>query len=202
MSAEKTQNPQKTENSGALIKILCDYLPLAVFFISYKFIESPEPLICATINLMVATLIALIISYLATKKLSTMALFSGLLLGFFGTLTIVLKNDIFIKMKPTIINFLFAAILFFGYFKKKPWLSKLLGSQIKMSDQAWLKLSLRWAWFFIFLACLNEVIWRSFSTDFWVQFKVFGMIPISLIFTILQVPFMNREMIKDDSSEK
>ncbi len=192
-STEKSHEP--------LVKLLCDYLPLAVFFISYKFIQSPQPLVLATINLMIATFVALIISYFLTKKIAKMALFSGMILGIFGGLTIILKDDIFIKMKPTIINLLFATILLFGYFNKKPWLSKVLGGQMKLSDQAWLVLSLRWACFFIFLAILNEVIWRNFPTDFWVQFKVFGMMPISLIFTISQIPFMVKEIKKEELGE-
>ncbi len=173
---------------------LCDYCPLAVFFIAYKFVESPNPLITATISLMVATVIALLIAYILTKKIAKMALFSGVILGLFGTATIVLQDEIFIKMKPTVINLLFAAILFYCYFSKKLWLQKLLGSQVQMSDQAWMILSLRWACFFVFLAGVNEVIWRNFPTDFWVQFKVFGMMPLSLIFTISQLPFMMREI--------
>jgi intracellular septation protein len=99
-------------------------------------------------------------------------------------------------MKPTIINVIFSVILFYVYFKKKPFLSYILGEQIKMDNRAWLTLSMRWGFFFLILAILNELIWRNFSTDFWVQFKVFGMMPISLIFTVFQVPFMIREMKK------
>jgi intracellular septation protein len=181
---------------GSITKTLCDYAPLAVFFIAYKFIESPNPLIFATICLLITTFVTLIISYILTKKISMMALFSGIILGTFGGLTIIFKDEIFIKMKPTIINLIFAAILFYGYFTKKPLISYLFGTQLRMSDQAWLKLSCRWACFFMFLALLNEVIWRNYSTDFWVQFKVFGMMPISLIFTFTQIPFMMKEMQK------
>ena len=179
-------------------KILCDYAPLAVFFISYKFIASPNPLFFATICLMITTFLALVVSYILTKKISKMALFSGLLLGTFGGLTIIFKDEIFIKLKPTIINILFAAILFYGSLTKKPLISYLFGSQLTMSDKAWLTLSFRWAWFFLFLAILNEIIWRNYSTDFWVQFKVFGMMPISLVFTITQMPFMMKEMKKEE----
>lgn len=174
----------------------CDYFPLAVFFIFYKMVESPNPLIAATIALMVATLIALIVSYIFTRKIAKVALFSGLVLAVFGAATVILQNDVFIKMKPTVINLIFAAILFYCYFSKKLWLANLLGSKINIAPSAWLTLSLRWAIFFVFLASLNEVIWRNFSTDFWVQFKVFGMMPLSLIFTISQLPFLMREIKK------
>ncbi|OFW80631.1 MAG: hypothetical protein A2887_00530 [Alphaproteobacteria bacterium RIFCSPLOWO2_01_FULL_40_26] len=177
-------------------KFLCDYFPLIIFFICYKFARTPEPLITATIFMIITTLIALIFSYFLTKQIPMVALVSAIILTIFGGLTVFMKDEIFIKMKPTIINLLFATILFYGYFARKPLISYLLEGQIKMNLQSWLILSRRWAWFFIFLAVLNEVIWRNFSTDFWVQFKVFGMMPISLIFTIAQVPFMVREMKK------
>ncbi len=176
------------------MKILYDYLPIIIFFAVFKLAKTTNPLITATICMLIATFLALIICYLLTKKISAIALFSGLVLGIFGGLTIWLKDDIFIKMKPTIINLLFSAILFYGYFSKKPLLRRLLEGQVKMPDSAWLTLSMRWAIFFIFLAILNEIIWRNFSTDFWVQFKVFGMTPLSLIFTASQAPFMLKRM--------
>lgn len=184
------------KNSEAFANFLCDYAPLLVFFISYKFNGSENALLDATIHLVIATLIALLISYILTKKIAKTALFSAILLSIFGSLTVLLKDETFIKMKPTIVNLIFAATLFYGYFSKKPLLSYLLGAQIKISNQAWIILSWRWAWFFIFLSCLNEIIWRNFATDFWVQFKVFGMMPISLIFTASQFPFMMKEMKK------
>ncbi len=187
---------KKSHNSS--IKFLYDYLPLIVFFICYKFASTPNPLITATIFMVATTLIALVICYILTRTIPMVALASGLILSIFGGLTIFLQDDTFIKMKPTIINLLFAAVLLYGYFCKKAFLSYLLGEQIKMNEKAWLTLSMRWALFFIFLAALNEVIWRNFPTDFWVQFKVFGMMPISMIFTISQVPFMMREMKKEE----
>jgi intracellular septation protein len=146
--------------------------------------------------MVLTTLIALVVCYLLTKTVPVVALVSAIILAIFGTLTVVMENDIFIKTKPTAINLLFAAILFYGFFTKKPFLSRLLEGQIKMSKDAWLQLSLRWALFFVFLAVLNEVVWRYTSTDFWVEFKIFGMMPLSLIFTVSQIPFMIREMKK------
>ena len=183
-------------SNDSLAKFLYDYLPLIVFFVCYKFARTPEPLVTATIFMLITTFAALVICYILTKKIPKIALISAVILAIFGGLTVMLKDDIFIKTKPTIINLLFAGILFYGFFAKKPLLAYLLEGQVKMSEQAWLILSLRWGWFFIFLAALNEVIWRSFSTDFWVGFKVFGMMPISLIFTLSQIPFMVREMKK------
>jgi intracellular septation protein len=191
---------KKSHNS--LAKFCYDFLPLIIFFGFYKFSNSPNPLIIATICMMIATFVALIFSYILTKTIPTVALVSGILLGVFGGLTILLKDEIFIKMKPTIVNLIFAAILFYGYFSKKPLISYIMGDQIKMSLQAWLVLSLRWAFFFLSLAVLNEVIWRFFSTDFWVKFKVFGMMPLSLIFTVSQLPFIIKQMKDFEKSAK
>jgi intracellular septation protein len=173
-----------------LLKFICDFLPLIVFFTIYKTSNAPSPIIPATTYLLVVTFIALVINYLATRKLAIMPLVSAVILGIFGLLTVFSGNEIFIKIKPTLINLVFAAILFAGYFAKKPLLKILLGSAIDVDDKIWLNLSLRWALFFVFLAALNEVIWRNFSTDFWVQFKVFGILPISIIFAGLQIPYI------------
>ncbi len=184
------------KNTEGACKFLCDYLPLIIFFAFFKLSNSSNPLLSATLAMMIATFLALIISYFLLKKIPKIALFSAIILGFFGGLTLFLHNEIFIKIKPTVVNLTFASILIFGYFKKRPFISYLLGEQIKMDIDAWLKLSLRWGIFFIFLATLNEIIWRNFSTEFWVQFKVFGMMPISIIFTISQMPFMIGEIKK------
>jgi intracellular septation protein len=184
------------KQNNALVKFLSDYLPLIIFFIVYKFSNAAQPLITATIYMVIATFLTLILSYLVNKTIPQVALFSAIILAIFGFLTVFLQDEIFIKTKPTIINSIFALILFYGYLVKKPFLAKLLEGQIKMSNQAWLQLSLRWALFFVFLAILNEIVWRNTSTDFWVEFKLFGMTPLSLVFTISQIPFMMREMKK------
>jgi len=185
----------------SFIKNLCEYLPLIIFFGVYKLSHNPMPIIPATLSMIIVTFITLLISYILYKEIPLMPLVSAIILGIFGGLTVLLKDDIFIKLKPTIINSLFAAILLYGYIIKKPFLYYILGSQIKVSHNAWLKLSLRWAAYFLFLAFLNEIIWRSFSTDFWVQFKVFGMLPLTLIFTMSQIPFIMREMKEFEKSQ-
>jgi intracellular septation protein len=128
-----------------------------------------------------------------------MPLFSAIILGIFGSITIFSGNEIFIKMKPTLLNLLFALILFFGYFFKKPFLKYIFASKVELSEEAWILLSKRWGLFFIFLAVLNEIIWRNFTTDFWVKFKVFGILIISLIFTLTQLPYMLGSINKSDS---
>jgi intracellular septation protein len=184
---------KKTDN-----KFIYDFLPLIVFFVVFKFSKNPNPLIPATIWLIIVTLIILVFTYLVHKKVSLIPLISAGILGIFGGITIFSGNDIFIKMKPTLVNATFAAILLGGYFAKKPLLQYLFGGSIEISNQAWLHLSLRWGGFFIFLAILNEVIWRNFSTDWWVQFKVFGILPITIIFTALNLPFIMNEMKKNE----
>ncbi len=195
MSINNNQAKEKKSYDG-LAKFFYDYLPLIVFFLTFKIAKTPNPLITATIYMLVTTIFALFISYILTKKIPQIALFSAIILGIFGGLTIIFQDELFIKLKPTIINIIFALILLYGYFSKKPLLAYLLGEQLKMSNHAWLVLSLRWALFFIFLALLNEIMWRSFETDIWVKFKVFGMMPITMTFTIFQVPFMIKEVKK------
>ncbi len=188
----KAKSMAKDNNKGieSFIKFLTDFLPLIIFFSVYKLSGHSKPIIPATIYLVIATIVALLISYIVTKKIAKMPLFSAILLSIFGGITILSGNEIFIKIKPTLLNALFSIILFGGYFMKKPLLGYLFDGAIHMSNQAWLQFSLRWAYFFASLALLNEIIWRNFSTDFWVQFKVFGMLPISILFAIINMPFI------------
>lgn len=189
-----------TKKDHPLLQFMRDFLPLLTFFAVYKLSGHEHPIIPATIALIITTFIALVVNYIFTRKIAKMPLFSALVLGFFGSLTIYSGNEIFIKIKPTLINLLFASILFFGYFNEKPLLKTLLESAFQLSNKAWMSLSLRWGMFFVFLAILNEIIWRNFSTDFWVQFKVFGILPITIAFTILQIPFILNEQKKYESS--
>lgn len=171
-------------------KFLHDYLPIIVFFVCYKLSLTYDNLLFATLGMLYATFLAIASSLIMSQKIPKVATFSAIVLGFFCTLSIVFNDEYFIKIKPTIINLIFATILLYGYYFKKPMLAMLLGEQIKMSTQDWQILAKRWALFFIFLALLNEIIWRNFSTDFWVKFKVFGMMSISMIFTFSQIPFI------------
>lgn len=181
-------------NSESLVKFLCDYLPLIFFFCFYKFYPAENKVVPATIAMVASSFFALIISYLVAKKIPKVTLFSSIILLIFGGLTILFENDLFIKIKPTIINLIFSLILFYSYVAGKPLLYHLFGGKLEISNQAWSIFTRRWALFFLFLALLNEIIWRNCSTDFWVQFKVFGMMPISLIFTIIQFPFISKEV--------
>ncbi|MGH6859202.1 MAG: septation protein A, partial [Phyllobacterium sp.] len=122
--------------------------------------------------------------------LPIMPLVSGIVVLIFGTLTLYLHNETFIKMKPTIVNALFGVILLGGLFFGKALLGYVFDSAFKLNAEGWRKLTLRWGIFFLFLAVLNEVVWRSFSTDFWVAFKVWGTMPITLLFTFSQMPLI------------
>lgn len=181
-----------------LIKAIVDYGPLVAFFIAYQM----KDLMAATIVLMIATAIALATSFLLVRKIPMFPLAMGLLVGFFGGLTIYLDDERFIKLKLTIVNALFAAILLGGLAFGKPLLKVMMESAMKLTDKGWRQLSLRWGLFFLFLAVLNEIVWRNVSTDLWVDFKVFGMFAFTVLFTLTQIPLMKREMIMDEEEEE
>ena len=177
----------------SISKLLIDIGPLAVFFIFY----SRSDLKSAIIPFMIATIIAVLFSYIMEKKIPVMPTVGALIILIFGGLTIYFDNEVFFKMKPTIINLLFALILYGGLIVKKSLLKFLLGAAIKLEDEGWKILTQRWISFFIALAILNEIIWRTQSTDIWVNFKVFGILPITFIFTITQLPLIKKYQIED-----
>ena len=177
----------------SIYKLLIDIGPLAVFFIFY----TRFGLQASILPLMVATVIAVLFSYVIEKKIPIMPTVGAGIVLIFGGLTIYFDNEVFFKMKPTIINFLFAAILYGGIIIKKPLLKYLLGAAIKLEEEGWKILTLRWIGFFIALAILNEIVWRTQSTDIWVNFKVFGIMPITFIFTLSQFSLIKRFQIKD-----
>jgi len=177
----------------SISKLLIDIGPLAVFFIFY----SRSDLKSAIIPFMIATIIAVLFSYIMEKKIPVMPTVGALIILIFGGLTIYFDNEVFFKMKPTIINLLFALILYGGLIVKKSLLKFLLGAAIKLEDEGWKILTQRWISFFIALAILNEIIWRTQSTDIWVNFKVFGILPITFIFTMTQFPLIKKYQIED-----
>ena len=175
------------------IKLLVDIGPLAIFFIFY----TRSNLQSAILPFMIATVIAVLFSYTLEKKIPVMPTVGAIIILVFGGLTIYFDNDVFFKMKPTIINLLFAGILYGGIVLKKPLLRYLLGAALKLQDEGWSILTKRWIGFFIALAILNEIIWRTQSTDIWVNFKVFGILPITFIFTITQFSVIKKYQIND-----
>ena len=178
----------------SLLKFITDFGPLLIFFTFYY--QNEKNLQVAIPPFIIATILSLGIIYLLEKKIPLIPLTSGILITFFGGLTIYFNNPIFLYMKPTIINTLFGFILLFGkYFSKENLLKKLLGNSIKLKDEGWLKLNARWIYFFFFLALLNEYVWRTQTEEFWVNFKVWGLLPITFIFTVFQVPLINKYKI-------
>ena len=177
----------------SISKLLVDIGPLAIFFIFY----TRGDLQSAILPFMIATAIAVLFSYIVEKKIPIMPTIGAVIILFFGGLTIYFDNEIFFKMKPTIINLLFGAILYGGEIIKKPLLKYLLGATLKLQDEGWTILTKRWIGFFIALAILNEIIWRTQSTDLWVNFKVFGILPITFIFTMTQFSLIKKYQIED-----
>jgi len=176
--------------SRPIIKFITDFGPLLIFFIIYL---NTKNLKLAITPFIIATLIALVIMYYLEKKIPMVPLLSGILITFFGGLTLYFDNKIFFYMKPTIINLLFAGILFFGKFiTEKPLLKVFFQSAFNLENDGWKKLNSRWILFFIFIAILNEIIWRTQSEIFWVNFKVWGLLPITFLFTITQIPLINK----------
>ena len=180
----------------SFLKFATDFGPLAIFFFYYY--NSDKNLSVAIPPLIVATLIALAVVWFFEKRIPMMPLISGILITFFGLLTIITDDMRFIYMKPTIINILFALALFFGkYFTNEPILKKIMGKSIALTNIGWELLNKRWMFFFLGLAILNECIWRTQSEEFWVNFKVWGMLPITLVFTIFQVSLINKHKIDE-----
>ena len=177
----------------SIYKLIIDIGPLAVFFIFY----SRSGLQASILPFMLATIIAVLFSYILEKKIPLMPTVGAAIVLIFGGLTIYFDNEVFFKMKPTIINLVFAVILYGGILINKPLLKYLLGAALKLEENGWKVLTQRWIGFFIALAILNEIIWRTQSTDIWVNFKVFGILPITFIFTMTQFPLIKKYQIED-----
>ena len=181
----------------SILKFITDFGPLAIFFFYYY--SNDKNLAVAIPPLIIATLVSLILVWFFEKKIPPMPLVSGVLITFFGGLTMYFNDPIFIYIKPTIINIMFALALFFGkFFTKEPILKKIIGKSILLTDLGWEILNKRWMFFFLGLALLNEFIWRTQSEEFWVNFKVWGMLPITIIFTAFQIGLINKYKINDE----
>ncbi len=200
-----------TENTqpNPLLKLALDIGPLLLFFFANSRPALFEPLIrpiipaaiatgeragifVATAVFMVAILVALAVSYAMTRRLPMMALVSAVVVVVFGGLTLFLQDELFIKLKPTIIYLLFAGTLFGGIVFGKNLLAMVFDQMFNLTSEGWHKLTVRWALFFLFLAALNELVWRTQSTDTWVTFKVFGVMPLTLVFAMLQMPLLKK----------
>lgn len=190
-----------------LPKLLLETGPLVVFFVCNSYAveifgaTEKTKIFWATGAFMVATTIALIASKILFKKLPVMPLVGGIFVLGFGAITIFLQDEFFIKIKPTVVNLMFASILFGGLAMGHALLKFLFGEVFQLQDRGWKLLTFRWACFFVFLAILNEFIWRSFSTDFWAGFKLFGVMPITMIFAISQVGLLNKYQLRSQKAE-
>jgi intracellular septation protein len=180
--------PTAPRHINPLLKLALELGPLAVFFLS----NGRAGLFMATALFMAATAVSLIVSWILIRRVPTMPLVTGVVVLVFGGLTLYLHDELFIKLKPTIVNTLFAVVLLGGLFFGKSFLAVVFDSAFNLTEEGWRKLTFRWGLFFVFLAILNEIIWRNFSTDFWVGFKVWGVFPLTFIFAASQFPLLQR----------
>jgi intracellular septation protein len=174
------------------LKLAFDLGPLALFF----FANARYGIFVATATFMVAVLAALAASYVLTRHLPIMPVVTAIIVVVFGGLTLILHNDLFIKIKPTILYALFGAVLLGGLLFGKSFLGIVFDSLFHLSEEGWRKLTLRWALFFFALAVINEVVWRNASTDAWVNFKVFGVLPLTFLFGALQYPLLRKYAVE------
>lgn len=178
----------------SLLKFITDFGPLLIFFTVYY--KSGNNLSVAIPPLIIATLIAVLISYVVEKKVPYLPLIGGIIISVFGGLTLYFNNPIFLYMKPTIINIIFAIILFVGRaFFNKNLLKYFFQNAFQIDEMGWDKLNSRWMLFFIFLALVNELVWRTQTEVVWVNFKVWGILPLTFVFTALQIPVINKHKI-------
>ena len=179
------------------VKLLVEMGPLVVFFAGNWF----GGIFFGTGVFMVATIISLAVSWTLTRKIAMVPLVSAVFVALFGALTLYLQSDLFIKVKVTLINALFGAVLLGGAAFGKSYLKLVMGEAMKLTDEAWRTLSLRWGIFFFAMAGLNEIVWRNFSTDQWVNFKVFGLLPLTLVFAVANAPYMTKHMIEGKAKQ-
>ncbi|HMK41912.1 MAG TPA: septation protein A [Methyloceanibacter sp.] len=173
---------------SVLLKLAIELGPLLVFFGT----NAAAGIYSGTAAFMAATLISLFAAWFSYHKLPVMPIVSGVIVLVFGGLTLYLRDETFIKLKPTIVYTMFAALLVAGLLWKKPMLELLFGPVFTLTEEGWRKLTIRWALFFAVMAVLNELVWRNVSTDAWVSFKAFGFLPLTFLFAIAQVPLMQR----------
>ncbi len=196
-SGEEKTNKQSGPAAPSWRKLAIELGPLLVFFAAYYMWD----IFVATSVFMVATAVSMIASWILTRHIPPMLWVSGVVVAVMGGLTIYLQDETFLKLKPTIVYMIFATILGFGLMRGRSYLKLLLEAAFPpLEDRGWMIMTRNWALFFVAMAVLNEAVWRNFSTDFWVNFKVFGAIPITMVFAISQTPVIQKYMIEE--SEK
>ena len=216
---ENMQADTKQAEINPLLKLVLEIGPLAVFFLTFRYGEEiladprmfgwfematgaealkgqSGPVIVATACFMVAIAVSLSVSWWLTRSLPKMAVVTAIVVTVFGGLTLWLQDETFIKMKPTIVNCIFALILGFGLLQGRSYLKYLMGDALPLTDKGWMIFTGRWVMFFLFLAVLNEVIWRTQTTDFWVSFNTFANLPLTLAFVAFHWPFLQRHAVE------
>jgi intracellular septation protein len=181
-----------------LLKLALELGPLAVFFV----VNSSRGIYAGTAVFMATTVVALAVSYAIARTIPIMPLVTGVFVLVFGGLTLYLANDLFIKIKPTIVNLTFAATLFIGLSTGRLFIKLVLESALQLTDRGWIILTRAWIGFFLVLAAINEIVWRTTSTDTWVTFKVFGIMPLTLLFSAATVPIMLRHAAPPETPPK
>jgi len=209
---ERDPSDPERQTINPVLKMALELGPLLVFFFANSRGEwlaatfpvlsgFGGPIFIATGLFMIATAISLALSWVLTRTIPIMPLVSGIIVFVFGALTLWLQNDTFIKMKPTIVNGLFFAVLMGGLLFGKSLLAYVFDSAFRLDAEGWRKLTMRWGLFFLFLAIANEVVWRNFSTDFWVAFKVWGIMPITIVFAMFQMQVVMKHSLDEDGSK-
>lgn len=206
MTTESDTTPSEADRHHPMLKLALELGPLMIFF--FANLRGPwlvekfpaltalgGPLFVATALFMAATIISLLVSKVVLGHLPIMPFVSGIVVLIFGSLSIYLQNETFIKMKPTIVNALFGVALLGGLAFGKSLLGYVFNAAFQLDAEGWRKLTVRWGIFFLFLAVLNEVVWRNFSDDFWVAFKVWGTMPVTIIFTLAQMPLIMKHTV-------
>ena len=214
---------QKTREINSIVKLLLEVGPLLVFFLGFNYggeiaahpgvvpllkpvlgadaMNSDQaPILVATALFMVAIAISLSASWYLTRSLPKMAVVTGVVVAVFGGLTLWLQDETFIKMKPTIVNGIFALILGIGLLQGKSYLKMLMGEAMPLTDEGWMIFTRRWVGFFIFLGLVNEIVWRTQTTDFWVSFKTFANIPMTFVFLAFQWPLLQKHSIESPNT--
>jgi intracellular septation protein len=190
-SASRPEPSPVRRHEPRWLKPASDYGPLAVFFLVYL----SQGLIPATAALIAATAVALAVTLIIARRVPLLPLITAAVVGIFGGLTLWFNDETFIKMKPTIVQAIIGALLLGGLAFGRSLLKPVMGASWSMDDAGWRKLSLRFGLFFLAMALLNEVVWRTQSTDFWVNFKVFGLLGLTLVFSMAQVPLLQRHQL-------